>query len=108
MKIETVGIYQVLLSYKANGFNEAMVKKQLGGNAYSAEEIEIGLSVFRILPQPKQQKEVNRLGEDVISLEPIGKWEQFVDKNAKSLTTIWFSSVIMGFILLAFISNRTR
>jgi len=108
MTIDTNGLYKVLVSYKVNGFNEAMVQKHLKGNAYTPEEVEIGLGVFRILPEPKQQKEANRLGEDLISLEPIGKWEQFVDKNAKSLTTIWFSSVIMGFILLAFLSNRTR
>ena len=108
MTIDTTGLYKVLVSYKVSGFNETMVQKHLKGNAYTPEEIEIGLEVFRILPVPKQQKVANRLGEDLISLEPIGKWEQFVDKNAKSLTTIWFSLVMMGFILLAFISNRTR
>ena len=106
MKIDTVGIYQVLLSYKANGFNEAMVKKQLGGNAYSAEEIEIGLSVFRSLPESKQQEETNVFGTEVISTEPMNRWEQFVYGNSEDVTTIWFSSVIIGFILLAVISNK--
>jgi hypothetical protein len=106
MTIDTTGLYKVLVSYKVNGFNEAMVQKHLKGNAYTPEEIDIGLGVFRNLPEPKQQKEVNRLGEDVISLEPIGKWEQFVYRNSEDVTTIWFSSVIIGFILLAVISNK--
>jgi len=108
VKIDTAGIFQVLLSYKANGFNEAMVQKQLIGNAYSAEEIEIGLEVFRSLPEPKQQEETNVFGTEVISTEPMSGWEQFAYRNSESVTTIWFCSVIIGFILLAVISNKTR
>lgn len=56
MTIDTSGLYKVLVSYKVNGFNEAMVQKHLKGNAYTPEEIDIGLGYSASFPNPNSRK----------------------------------------------------
>ena len=108
MRIDTFGIYNVLQSYKANGFNSEMVSKQLESNGYNAQEIKIGLQVFSTIPEPETKSIANRFGESVISVEPVSKWERFLDDNLDHLPTIWFSSVVFGFFILALISKGPR
>lgn len=108
MSIDTSGIYYVLHSYKERGYNSAMVTKQLEANGYNAQEIKIGLQVFSTIPELENPSEPNRFGESVISVEPVSKWERFVDDNLDHLPTIWFSSVVIGFFILALINKGPR
>ena len=108
MRLDTAGIYVILGSYKKKGFNSAMVSKQLEANGYNAQEIKIGLQVFSTIPEPENPSEANRFGESVISVEPVSKWERFIDDNLDHLPTIWFSSVVFGFFILALISKGPR
>jgi len=108
MSPDTTGIYEVLGSYKKKGFNSAMVSKQLEANGYNAQEIKIGLQVFSTIPEPENQSELSKFGESVISVEPVSKWERFIDNNLDHLPTIWFSSVVIGFFILALITKGPR
>lgn len=108
MRIDTLGIYKVLQSYKANGFNSAMVSKQLESNGYNTEEIKIGLEVFSTIPEPENKSKASEYGESIISVEPLSKWERFTDNNLENLPTIWFSSVVFGFFILALINKGPR
>ena len=108
MSTDTVGIYNVLLSYKARGYNSGVVSKQLEANGYNAQEIKIGLQVFSTLPKPETKSIESRFGESVISVEPVSKWERFIDNNVDHLPTIWFSSVVIGFFILALKNKGPR
>jgi hypothetical protein len=108
MRIDTLGIFNVLQSYKANGFNSAMVAKQLEANGYNAQEIKIGLQVFSTIPEPESKSEGSKFGESVISVEPVSKWERFIDNNLDHLPSIWFSSIVIGFFILALINKGPR